>query len=396
MNLVQLIGFMSPFERQQLQEMVSKNGSHLLSETAVTDSAGISSASKGDTAKTPNGIQFVKTEAGWRPELEVSTDSVLMLVKPEAKEVVKKGLDKLNKNEDYEILKSSLISDVLAPGNRLTFRKVDDDKFIDPTFLTDAQMTAMMSGSADVAAAVTGSGSNYTIGNAKFEITGSTVIVTAPSLDDLKILFGDETIAKAQEQSQKQGSDDIKIPVSAAADSGIFKALSKNIFVDMGIGNIKFSLQPDGTSYKTEFKTSDKSLKDFRDQMDGLVKTGKATKIAESRSRKQSSEIKHGLAALKKGKKLGYKHDPESWEATKAIVLGILGGDWAAFRAQEDLQTNVINALGSEGYYDLADQARLIAQGEVAASDEMMADDAFINETRQRVQKILRTLAAKR
>jgi hypothetical protein len=144
MNLAQLIGMLKPSERRHLEEMVRHQPLNEDDSDLITGSDGAAAAPLGAKAQSGNGVTFVKTNAGWRVDLEVPAVDVLRLVKEDAKSDVEKALKTLEVGKEHGILSESLNSNIDAPSGKLIFRKIDDDKFIDPTYLSNDKMAELI------------------------------------------------------------------------------------------------------------------------------------------------------------------------------------------------------------------------------------------------------------
>jgi hypothetical protein len=401
MNLAQLIGKLKPTDRRHLEEMVRHQPLNEADGGVITAAVGVSSAAVGAQAKAKNGVTFVKTASGWRADLEVTTAEVLQLVQDASKGEVEKVLKRLGVGKDYEISSGILNPGIDAPGGSLTFRKTGNDKFIDPTYLTDDRMKSLLGGSGVAVAAADAKADastaskpdaattaapaqkkivKYSIGNITFNIGESVsdrkVTINVPNPDDFETLFG-PGVKKVLANS---AGGNLKIPVKLAADDSIFKILSKNVFVNLGTGSIEF--ERSGENFATSFELTPKQMGDFRAEMGKLVNVGKAAVIEESRGRGHSVERVRGMAALKGGEKLGFKHDPADVSVSDKIaadfIRGRMGAAEAALLQRPDLTMNVVSALKSEGHYDLAARAEAVGYS--------------INETRRRVRLLLRKL----
>lgn len=139
MNLAQLIKQMKPSQRQKMQQLLERKQ---ISEIALDPHK----MRIGAVIQDPSGcVSFTKTSKGWQTNNQITSEQIVTrIVKPAVAHVVKEDLSKLRSGESYTLLPSSLLSEGIGnEGNKLTFKRTDHG-FVDPTYLSDAQMKSIV------------------------------------------------------------------------------------------------------------------------------------------------------------------------------------------------------------------------------------------------------------
>lgn len=266
MNLAQLIRQMKPSQRQSIRENLTRR---LLKEAADEYKDGAGST------------VFTKTASGWKTNITVTAQQIVdNLVNPESAETVARALKKLKNGEDYVIFKGALSDpEIAGEKGKLVFKKVDD-RFIDPTYLTDAEMKKIADSmkltrppSRTSQASLTKG--TTTIGDTQIKQDDKTKTITieVPEGSFSDLFSGDVDVNPLKYRSS---DDEIQIPVKQAKEFKLFQKLSPNFFVNIGAGKISF--KNDNGKWTTTFPyNADKD--EVEAILSALTNSSKALKV---------------------------------------------------------------------------------------------------------------------
>jgi hypothetical protein len=287
MSFKKLVEGMSLRDRRVLHESIKSR--ILLEEQTASWSA--ADAPVGTSLMKGNKEVFRKTQQGWKATVRITAAQVLGLVKPDARDEVKKGLDKLGQGDEYPIMKGSLIDPELAgESGEVTFQR-EGDMFADPrvvqadvinTLKSDQSLTEK-EGTQSEQTGTQGSSTVRAVGDALITIfTDGTIKITVK--DDgsgtyrgFEDIFGQDSgiVGKIQSAVGKKNPNALVFKLADATEGSLLQQMSKNVFRGLGIGKVRFERDKPGVPYVAKINGGKRADK-IRDVLDAMKDKGQA------------------------------------------------------------------------------------------------------------------------